>query len=133
MKKVKMSQLNQKEKMNALNEIRILASIDSPYVIKYRESFYDENSGFLCIVMEYADKGDLQGKINQMKKKNQYFEESQIWDYASQLLMGLKALHQLNILHRDLKGANVFLSEDGKKLKLGDLNVSKVAKSYAQT
>ena len=42
-------------------------------------------------------------------------------------------MHQLNILHRDLKGANVFLSEDGKKIKLGDLNVSKVVKSYAVT
>ena len=39
---------------------------------------------------------------------------------------GLKALHELNILHRDLKSANVFMSSDGG-VKLGDLNVSKVA------
>lgn len=43
--------------------------------------------------------------------------------------MGLKSLHDLNILHRDLKGANVFLSENGNSIKLGDLNVSKVTKS----
>ena len=50
--------------------------------------------------------------------------------------MALKSLHELNILHRDLKGANVFLSENGKSIKLGDLNVSKVAKTnfvYTQT
>merc|ERR1719491_586025 len=44
---------------------------------------------------------------------------------------GLKALHDLRILHRDLKCANVFLSQgpDGEIIaKLGDLNVSKVAK-----
>jgi NIMA (never in mitosis gene a)-related kinase len=48
---------------------------------------------------------------------------------------GLKALHQLKIFHRDMKSANVFLCKDGT-CKLGDLNVSKVAKKgllYTQT
>ncbi len=40
---------------------------------------------------------------------------------------GLKSLHDLSILHRDLKSANIFLNRDGT-LKMGDLNVSKVAK-----
>jgi NIMA (never in mitosis gene a)-related kinase len=39
----------------------------------------------------------------------------------------LKALHDLKIVHRDIKCANIFLTKDGK-VKLGDLNVSKVAK-----
>lgn len=43
------------------------------------------------------------------------------------MIQGLKALHDKNILHRDLKCANVFLNKAGK-VKLGDLNVSKVAK-----
>lgn len=48
---------------------------------------------------------------------------------------GLKALHDRNIMHRDLKNANVFISKDGT-IKLGDLNVSKIAKNklvYTQT
>ena len=57
-----------------------------------------------------------------------------IWTYAAQILQALKYLHDLNILHRDLKGANVFISDNGQSIKLGDLNVSKVAKSsYAKT
>lgn len=40
---------------------------------------------------------------------------------------GLKCLHDMKIMHRDLKCANVFLTKDGV-YKLGDLNVSKVAK-----
>ena len=43
------------------------------------------------------------------------------------MIHGLEALHELKIVHRDLKCANVFLTKDGT-VKLGDLNVSKVAK-----
>ena len=38
----------------------------------------------------------------------------------------MKAMHDLNIMHRDLKSANVFLNQDDS-VKLGDMNVSKVA------
>ena len=44
------------------------------------------------------------------------------------MFRGLKALHSLKILHRDLKSANIFLSDLKQTAKLGDLNVSKVAK-----
>lgn len=41
LKKVKMNRLSTKEKENALNEIRILASIDSPSIISYKDAFFD--------------------------------------------------------------------------------------------
>jgi NIMA (never in mitosis gene a)-related kinase len=59
LKKVKMMNLSEKEKENALNEVRILASIDVPNVIGFKEAFIDESSSSLCLVMEYADNGDL--------------------------------------------------------------------------
>jgi NIMA (never in mitosis gene a)-related kinase len=43
------------------------------------------------------------------------------------MVLGIKSLHQFKILHRDLKSANIFLNKKGDT-KLGDLNVSKVAK-----
>lgn len=43
-----------------------------------------------------------------------------------QTVKGLKSLHDLNIMHRDLKSANVFAYKD-LTYKLGDMNVSKVA------
>tara|TARA_B110000503_G_scaffold124353_1_gene190824 strand:+ start:101 stop:295 length:195 start_codon:yes stop_codon:yes gene_type:complete len=49
--------------------------------------------------------------------------------------IALKLLHERKIFHRDLKSANVFMNRDGSA-KLGDLNVSKVAKKgllYTQT
>ena len=58
-----MSNLSEKEKQNALNEVRILASIKNQFVVSYKEAFVDEASESLCIVMEYADNGDLFQKI----------------------------------------------------------------------
>ena len=52
--------LNEKEKQNALNEVRLLASFNCDFIIKYREAFFDSKSSSLCIVMEFADGGDLE-------------------------------------------------------------------------
>jgi len=128
MKKVKLAALSQKEKENALNEVRILASINNPHIIGYKEAFLDDDSMTLCIVMEYAAGGDIYQKILQHQKAKTYFKEEDIWRYTVQMILGLKALHDMKILHRDLKCANVFISKDHKTVKLGDLNVSKITK-----
>lgn len=91
--------------------------------------------GYLTsIIMEYADDGDLFQKICAHKKKRIYIDEKKVWKISiqvglvyRQMLMGMKALHDLKILHRDLKSANVFLFKDGTA-KIGDMNVSKIAK-----
>lgn len=134
MKKVKMNSLTEKERENAVNEVRILASLQSPYIIGYKDSFFDDNSMTLCIVMEFASSGDVYGRIQQHIKNRTYFPEKEIWHCFVQILKGLKLLHDKKILHRDLKCANVFLGAEGAKI--GDLNVSKVAKNnlvYTQT
>lgn len=56
------------------------------------------------------------------------FKEGEIWKAVLDIAKGLKSLHDKKILHRDLKSANVFVSEDGT-FKIGDLNVSKVLKN----
>lgn len=50
-----------------------------------------------------------------------------IWLVFIQIVRGLNSLHKADVLHRDMKSANVFLNKDGTA-KIGDLNVSKVAK-----
>mgnify|MGYP000480583173 CR=1 FL=1 len=62
------SKLTEKEKQNALNEVRILASVKSSFVVCYKEAFYDETEQCLGIVMEFADKGDLYQKISEFKR-----------------------------------------------------------------
>lgn len=54
LKLVKLDLLSQKEKENALNEVRILASIKHSNIIAYKEAFFDEHSNSLCIIMEFA-------------------------------------------------------------------------------
>ena len=125
LKKVKLFKLKEKEKQAALNEVRILASIKSPFIISYKEAFIEESDKSLCIVMEYADDGDLYQKICQYKKMNLLMEESDIWRVFIQMVKGLKILHDLKILHRDLKSANILLFSDGTA-KIGDCNVSKI-------
>lgn len=85
--------------------------------------------------MEFANNGDLFQKIVDCQKKGVLIPETEIWNILIQIVKGLKALHDLNIYHRDLKSANVFMNSDGT-VKLGDMNVSKVAKKvllYTQT
>ena len=135
LKKVNLQKLKDKEKQNALNEVRILASIKSPFVISYKEAFIEESDKSLCIIMEYADRGDLYQKIVQFKKSGCLIEETDVWRIFIQMVRGLKALHDLKILHRDLKSANIFLFSDGSA-KIGDCNVSKVVYKglgYTQT
>ena len=135
LKKVKLQNLSDKERENALNEVRILASIKSSFVISYKEAFIEDSDSSLCLVMEYADNGDLYQKIVQFKKMNCLMDEIDIWRIFIQMTKGLKSLHDLKILHRDLKSANIFLESNGTA-KIGDLNVSKVAKKglgYTQT
>ena len=127
LKTVILDKLNKKEQENSVNEVRILASIKNPFVIGYKEAFFDDNNT-LNIVMEYADDGDLQTKIRKMRHEGGFFKESLIWEYAIQMIQGLKALHDKKIMHRDLKSANIFLFKKNHLCKIGDMNVSKVVK-----
>ena len=128
LKTVILDKLNKKEQENSVNEVRLLASVNHPNVIGYKEAFWDDNTKSLNIVMEYADDGDLQTKINRLKKEKKLFNEILIWIYAIQMVEGLKALHDKKIMHRDLKSANIFLVKEKHQCKIGDMNVSKVIK-----
>lgn len=88
------------------------------------------------LVMEFASDGDLYAEILRLQKDTSFADEDWVWRVFIQMIRGLKALHALKILHRDLKSANIFLSDGKLTAKLGDMNVSKVAKKgllYTQT
>ena len=73
LKKVRIDYLSEKERSNAINEVRILASVRDLNVISYKEVFVDKNYNSLCIVMEYANHGDLYQKIIKHTDDNTFF------------------------------------------------------------
>ena len=58
--------------------------------------------------MEFASGGDLNKLLNEGKLKGGV-DEIELWRALTQMTLGLKNLHDLKILHRDLKCANVFV------------------------
>ena len=88
-----------------------MASLNDDYIIRFKEAFYDNVSGYLCIVMEFADGGDLMRIIHKNIKTRTRIKEKDIWMALIDMTRGLKSLHDKKILHRDLKAANVFISK----------------------
>ena len=88
----------------------------------------------MCLVMEFVGGGDMKQKIKNYRKRKILMSENKIWSFLVQIIAGLKALHEMKIIHRDIKSANLFLTDSHKKVKLGDLNVAKIAKNdFAST
>ena len=100
---------SEREKDNALAEVRYLASVQHPNVICYKAAFIDEPSSCLCLVMEYANSGDLAHRVKYMREKDQMFQEEVILKILTQMCLGIQALHSLRIMHRDLKVSLLFL------------------------
>ena len=126
LKKVNLSNMSNKERENALKEVNFLAEIKDNNVIGYEESFYDNNMNILYLVMEYASYGDLNKVIANNNKLKIYFTETELLNIYLQIASGLKAIHAKQIIHRDLKSANIFITQKNELvLKIGDFNVSK--------
>ena len=124
-KKVDTRRMSTKERTESVNEIRVLASISGPHVITFFEAFVDAD--ILYIVTEFATHGDLLGYLKNAKRSGQ-LPEATVWPLFIQMCLGVQSLHDKNILHRDLKAANVFMFSNSY-LKLGDFGVSKVLKT----
>ena len=116
------------------NEAKILSSLKSKYVVEYYDSFEEKNC--LNIIMEYCEGGDLGTYISNYQKMNSNtsLNEDFIWKVFIQICFGLYDIHKQNILHRDLKSLNIFLTKEFQ-VKIGDLGVARVLQNtqYAST
>ncbi|KYK58741.1 Mst3-like protein kinase [Drechmeria coniospora] len=97
-------------------EIAVLSTCASPFVTQYKASFLRGHK--LWIVMEYLGGGSC---LDLLKPAN--FGESQIAIVCRELLLGIRYLHGEGKIHRDIKAANVLLSETGR-VKLADFGVA---------
>jgi NIMA (never in mitosis gene a)-related kinase len=95
-------------KRAAKHEITMLRQLNHPNITRYVDHF--EYNGSLFIVMEFANGGDLMGKIQ--ARKGVRFSEAEVMHYFLQICLALMYLHEKRILHRDLKTANIFLTKN---------------------
>lgn len=128
-KELNLSQMSKKDRLSAENEVRLLQQVDHPFIIKFIDSFVDAASK-LYIIMEYADGGDLAGRIKAQRRRRVHFTERQVMVWFTMLCLALDHLHEKKILHRDLKTTNVFLTSNNI-VKLGDFGFSKRLKTAA--
>ena len=61
-KQIDIAQMSEEERRETLNEAKILEVLNHPNIVRFRE-VYKTKKGKLCIVMDYADGGDLQSAI----------------------------------------------------------------------
>ena len=104
------------------NEALILKQINNEYIVKYVDSFIDNDH--FNIVMEYCDNKDLKSFINTHKNNNELINEEVIYNIILDICYGIKEIHSKNSIHRDLKPGNIFISDD-YKIKIGDFGLSK--------
>ena len=73
--------------------------------------------------MELCDAGDLRNLM--LARRGELLNEDDIWKYFLQTAMGLQHLHELRIIHRDIKSQNLFLTHLGG-VKIGDFGLSRL-------
>ncbi|XAR67861.1 Cyclin-dependent kinase [Bertholletia excelsa] len=100
-------------------EILILRKLDHPNVIKLQGLVTSRMSSSLYLVFDYMEH-DLAGLAAVQKNK---FTEPQIKCFMKQLLSGLEHCHNNGVLHRDIKGSNLLIDNDGI-LKIADFGLA---------
>jgi len=122
-KEIVIGHLKPAERNAAKSEAEVLHQMNHSNITMYIESFVENEK--LYIVMENADGGDLSTAIQHRKKDGKHWDEEEVMRIFVQICLALQHVHNQNILHRDLKSQNIFLTLKGV-VKLGDFGIAKV-------
>ncbi|KAL2327647.1 hypothetical protein Fmac_021074 [Flemingia macrophylla] len=121
LKKVRFDNLEPESVRFMAREIHILRRLDHPNVIKLEGLVTSRMSCSLYLVFEYMEH-DLAGLASHPGLK---FTEAQVKCYMQQLLCGLDHCHSCGVLHRDIKGSNLLIDNNGI-LKIADFGLASV-------
>ncbi len=106
------------------NEVKIMnmLKIDShPNIIKCLDTIQTQKNTY--IIMELCECGDLQSIMTKP------IDEKFVRAYFTQLISGLKFLHNYKLIHRDIKPKNILLTNNRKILKIADFGFAKIIKT----
>ncbi|MED6273242.1 hypothetical protein CHARACLAT_004543 [Characodon lateralis] len=121
-KKLNLTTSSKRERRAAEQEAQLLSQLRHPNIVTYRESWEGDDRQ-LYIVMGFCEGGDLYHRLKQ--QKGELLPERQVVEWFVQIAMALQYLHERNILHRDLKTQNIFLTRTNI-IKVGDLGIARV-------
>ncbi|KAK6134568.1 hypothetical protein DH2020_031688 [Rehmannia glutinosa] len=119
LKKVRFDNLEPESVRFMAREIHILRRLNHPNVIKLEGLVTSRMSCSLYLVFEYMEH-DLAGLASHPGVK---FTEPQVKCYVQQLLLGLDHCHSRGVLHRDIKGSNLLIDNNGI-LKIADFGLA---------
>ncbi|KAJ5953458.1 hypothetical protein N7454_000354 [Penicillium verhagenii] len=100
---------SQPRKELIVNEIIVMKDSQHPNIVNFLDSFLQESSNELWVVMEFMEGGALTDVID----NNPVIQENQIATICAETCKGLAHLHSQNIIHRDIKSDNVLLDRVG--------------------
>ncbi|KAF0708105.1 Aste57867_6449 [Aphanomyces stellatus] len=120
-KKLHNNHVTMNQLQSFVEEIQLMASFNSPYIVKLIGAAWTRPSDVKC-VMELMDGGDLKDYLDKHNARD--FPWSDKLVHVEAIVNGLVYLHSLNIIHRDLKSRNVLL-DSTKGTKLTDFGISK--------
>ena len=107
-------------------EIQIMRKIHSHYVVQLHDVIHVEDKGMVYLVVDYADCGSLEQAIQNKIS----FTPAEIKCIFRQIAEGVRFLHDHNVVHQDLKPANILLKSDGTAL-ISDLGIGRSFQSAA--
>ena len=99
-----------------IQEAELIAELNSPFVVKIYEHGMTEEYGY--IAMEFFSRGDLKQRMELTITPDVAF------NYMTHITYGLEAIHNIGVVHRDLKPGNIMFRGDDS-LALADFGISK--------
>jgi len=114
---MKTNLIKSKAKQKLISELKIHKSIDHENIVKFDHYFEDAQNVYILMELCYNQ------TLYELLKRRKRLTELEAQYYIYQLVKALQYLHNLKIIHRDLKLANLFLS-DNMQLKLGDFGLA---------
>ena len=109
--------IKSRAKQKLISEIKIHKSVHHPNIVNFEHYFEDADNVYILIELCHNQ------TLNDLLKRRKRLSELEVQYYVLQMVKALKYLHNLKIIHRDLKLANLFLS-DKMQLKLGDFGLA---------
>ena len=142
LKKIRLARQTPKQRESSLRELNILSQVDHANIVWFKEGWVEKGC-IVYIVLEHCPGGDLHVMLrNVVKAKHATYIPGDIaLDMFCQMMLALQYVHGMDIVHRDIKGSNIFLNStkgDGI-VQLGDFRLARLlgegerTKSYVGT